>query len=274
MSSHLASLVAVVMIGSIVVAGSALTLSPPRTISTTVQVPPSTVTSIQTETIIENQTLTMTQNQTDTIIRNQTVTTTSLSTSLGTITETVVSRTTVLENSTSTTTAVTQQVSSTSSRYTTTYVPPPPTSTSTITTTSNATNQTSSTNSTTTTTTTTTTSSVDLSYHLNVIYTISNQTMCDPYPLVQCTWTGSINWRSAACYLGCSYVIGPTHGDSSWSVTLSGCGSPINWSLSMNTPTNQSTLAVTITNANGFVVYSQSTSPGGSSGLSGSWAPC
>jgi hypothetical protein len=127
-----------------------------------------------------------------------------------------------------------------------------------------------------TTTTGSTSSSSPQTFQLAVSYSVANETACQPDPYVQCTWSGIISWSTSACdfaYACQGLQISPQPNDGAYPFTLGECGIAVNWTLSMNTPSGQSQLSVTITNAQGTVVYQASTSPTTWS-LSGSYSPC
>src|SRR5881296_816804 len=127
------------------------------------------------------------------------------------------------------------------------------------------------------TTTTTTTSAPAFRYYtVSITYVVTNSTICNPYPLVQCTWSGTISWPNGIGYS--NYVIGPTNGGATYNVNypqglVGQPGNPITWSLSMNTPPSQSVLTLTVTDANGNVVLQQSTASSNTTDISGSYQP-
>lgn len=153
------------------------------------------------------------------------------------------------------------------------------TTTSSVTSSPTTTTTTTSTSSTSLTTTTTTTPSV-VWYTMSIGYVVTNSTICSPSVPWSCSWSGTITWPDASCTDGCyvSLVLGQTSGDATYHIDypeafVGQSGYAITWSLSMNTPANQSTLSVTITDANGNVVAHQSTTPTGPASLSGSFQP-
>ena len=130
-----------------------------------------------------------------------------------------------------------------------------------------------------TTSTTTSTTSAYVTYTLSITYVVTNSTICNPYPLVQCTWSGTITWPNTSCTNGCysSYIIGPINGNSVYHVSYSTAfigqsGYSMTWSLSMITPPSESTLTLIVTDQNGNVVSDQNTTPC-TSGFSGSYQP-
>jgi len=113
-------------------------------------------------------------------------------------------------------------------------------------------------------------------FQFAVIYSVANETACQPDPYTQCTWSGTVSWPTSECdfaYACQSLQLGPQPYNGAYPFILGECGIAVNWSLSMNTPSNESQLSVTITNAQGVVVYHSGTSPTTAS-LGGSYSPC
>jgi hypothetical protein len=114
---------------------------------------------------------------------------------------------------------------------------------------------------------------------LEIDYFVTNQSICQSGG-TPCDWSGTLSWPTSTCdyvYPCQSLQIAPRAGSYSYPVTLGECGISVDWSLSMTTPANESSLSVTVENSAGAVVYQQSTPSGSSSASSnlvGSYAPC
>lgn len=243
----------------------------------------STLAAVKTSTSSITSTLSSTQRRSTSeshVIASNTTIATSNSTVTFTTTYMTTNQTTVYTTSQTTfysTNTYTTATHSTNS-YTTTLSSSGGNTTRSINSVSSVSNYTTTTRRTTTTTTTTSTSTSntqDFAFRLYVTYTITNQTMCNPYPFVQCNWSGTITWQDGTCsYCYANYALGSSQQDASYPVTLLGCGYPVTWTLSMSTPTNESSLVLVIKNSSGTIVYQQGTSPGGNPSLKGSYESC
>jgi hypothetical protein len=126
-----------------------------------------------------------------------------------------------------------------------------------------------------TTTATVTSSDSSKTVDFAVSYVTENDSICQPPSAAQCVWSGSISWPTSSCgYLyACSGIsISPQRANETYEIALDDC-SPVNWSLSMGTPPNESSLTVTITNSHGTVLYQTETNASTPS-LTGSYSPC
>ena len=102
-------------------------------------------------------------------------------------------------------------------------------------------------------------------YWVNVTMTVDDPSVCQPYPLVYCTFSGTITSDEL------NLVIGPTASQGSWDLDLYYCGQIVSWTFQVTT---DSQLTLVVKAPDGSIAYMQTSHMSNRDNLNGAYDAC